>query len=791
PNETGGAVDDAYLYRFVADEYLLVVNAANAEKDWTHLIREIARFDAKIVDETEEIGMISLQGPESKRMLLSLTDAPFLTEPLKNALNTVVLDGKEARIAKTGYTGEAIGYELFLKAEETAELWRRLIEIGATPAGLGARDTLRLEAGLPLYGHELGADIDGNDIPVYAVPLAKFAVSFSETKGDYIGRAQLLKQFRAFERIFTGKFDDMSDLPRMIKPFAMIGKGIPRAGNRIEKDGETIGYVTSGSVVPYYLTSGEGLDTVYTDETSKRFIGLAMVRSDLLPDDKMNVEIRGKGEEAVVVKYHLLSGDPPFARAIIYGKETGEVAPDISGDYKEKAASLIRKSIENHLWRQTECINLIPSEQSQSRAARLLSISDPSFRYGEHRKIKSFYDHDVFYYQGTKFIHETEDLLAAEFKKYFGCKEVETRVISGQMANAAVFSALVDFKNRADRKKNAVRLGYVLNNHIIRGGHLSAQPMGALHDYIAIDPATDRAALVNFPVLAHNNYKIDIEETRNIIEQYRPELIILGKSMTLHKEPVSEVRDIIRDLGVETTLMYDMAHVLGLVGPYFQDPFAEGAEIVTGSAHKTFFGTQRGVIAANYEEDDIKYDLWETIESRVFPGSVSNHHLGTLLGLLMAAYEMNCFRGEYQKSVVENAKYFAECLSRAGLDVAGDPSVSYTETHQVIVNVGYASGPEVAERLESNNVIVNYQATPDEEGFTASGALRLGVAEMTRFGFGKKEFEKAAELISALLLRGVEIKEDVKKLRSEFVDMRYCFTDADIVAELDRLANKM
>ena len=99
----------------------------------------------------------------------------------------------------------------------------------------------------------------------------------------------------------------------------------------------------------------------------------------------------------------------------------------------------------------------------------------------------------------------------------------------------------------------------------------------------------------------------------------------------------------------------------------------------------------------------------------------------------MAAYEMNAFKDEYQKAVVENAKHFAKSLAAEGLDVAGDPAMDYTETHQVIVKVGYAHGPEVADRLEANNIICNYQATPEEEGFSASGALRMGVNEMTRF----------------------------------------------------------
>lgn len=439
-----------------------------------------------------------------------------------------------------------------------------------------------------------------------------------------------------------------------------------------------------------------------------------------------------------------MRGDaPPYARPILYQAPEEEEAAT-SGDRLPKALDLIAQATDNHRWRQEMCINLIPSEMTPSRAVRLLSASDPAFRYAEHKKVKSFYDADIFYYQGTEFIDQVEQLLTQEMCTYLGCREAETRVISGQMSNMAVFSALMDFKNRLNRKQTPQRLGYVLNNHIIKGGHLSAQPMGALHDYIAVDPVTERSAVVNFPVCKDNIYKIDVEETKKVIQQYKPELIIFGKSMVLHKEPVAAIRQFVDEQNIPTTIMYDMAHVLGLIGDHFQKPFEEGAEIVTGSTHKTFFGPQRGIIGVNYDKSDLKYGLWETIESRTFPGSVSNHHLGTMLGLLMAAYEMNQFKDEYQKAVVENAKHFAKCLKAEGLDVAGDPAIGYTETHQVIVSVGYAAGPEVAARLERNNIIANYQATPDEEGFTASGALRMGVNEMTRFGFGKKEFETLA-----------------------------------------------
>lgn len=786
PKQNGGAIDDAYLYRFFDDEYILVVNAANADKDWAHLTEVIKGFDAQIENHTDELALISIQGPDSKNILMKLAETPDLTEPVKNALNTIKLNGKDVLIAKTGYTGEPLGFELFVKTTDAVALWNLLIENGAMPIGLGARDTLRLEAGLPLYGHELGLDENGEEIPIFSVPLAKFAVSFADAKGDYIGRSALLKQFEAFQRILKRDFSDLSDLPRMMRPITLLDKGIARNGFKVFKNGLEIGYVTSGTMIPYFKTEGSGLETVIKEDKGMRSIGLALLSSDVLIDDEVEIEIRGNKAKAVIPACHMRGDAPPFARPILYGF-TESTQADISAAYQAKTINLIEKSCSNYVWRQEECINLIPSEQSQSSAVRLLSILDPSFRYAEHKKIKSFYDHDVFYYQGTKFIDEVEHLLIEELKRYFHCSLVESRVISGQMSNMAVFSALMDFKNRANRKREADRLGYVMTNHIIRGGHLSAQPMGALHDYIAIDPVTEKPAVVNFPVLKDNFYKIDVEETKKIISKYKPELIVFGKSMVLHKEPISEIRAFIDDQNINTVVMYDMAHVLGLVGDYFQNPFAEGAEIVTGSTHKTFFGSQRGVIAGNYKEEDVKYELWNTIETRAFPGSVSNHHLGTLLGLLMATYEMNNFKDEYQKNVIENAKHFAKSLKAEGLDVAGDPAISYTETHQVIVKVGYGTGAEVASRLEENNIIVNYQATPEEEGFTASGGLRIGVAEMTRFGFGKQEFEQLAAIMADVVLRNKNVKEEVKKFRSNFRSMKYCFTDDEVLAGLRKL----
>jgi len=441
------------------------------------------------------------------------------------------------------------------------------------------------------------------------------------------------------------------------------------------------------------------------------------------------------------------------------------------------ARSLVRKAHNNTLWRQRNTVNLIPSEQTMSPLVRSLTIADPSGRYAEHRKVKALGDTEVHYYQGTGFIAEVELELIKRMKEFLGCSEVETRLISGQMANVTVFSGVLDYLNRVSRKVEPRRLRSVMNHHIGKGGHLSAQPLGGLRDYISVDPVTERRAVVNFPILADNPYNIDLLETAKLIEQHNPELIIFGKSMILHREPVKEIAQMIAGIKPRPIIMYDGAHVLGLLGPYFQEPLREGADIITASTHKTFFGTQRGIIASNMSEGTDYSDLWESIVRRAFPGSVSNHHLGTLLGLLMATYEMNTYGREYQRQVIANAKAFALALKEQGLQVEGDPEVNYTETHQVILRVGYNRGIEVADKLEKNNIIVNYQALPDDEAFTCSSGLRIGVQEMTRFGMKEEDFKELAEYMADVILREKDISQKVSSFRKRFTKMQYCLPE--------------
>lgn len=297
---TGGAVDDAYLYMFEEDRYMLVVNASNTEKDLAHLNQYLPGYECTITNITDSYSSLALQGPEAENILRLLSGGTEITGPKKNDLNTLSLEGRIVQVSKTGYTGDPIGYELFISSDQVTWLWNRLIELGAKPTGLGARDTLRLEAGLPLYGHEIGRDAEGEEIPVFAVSLARFAVSFQEGKGDFIGRDVLLEQK-------TG------GTARKVLPLALVDRGVMRAGMDIYYNGNHAGWVTSGTMVPYYHFDPEGN---IQDTTGKRSIGFAYLDSKIPADAILEIDVRGKRLKAKIVAKHLMQNQPPYARAI-------------------------------------------------------------------------------------------------------------------------------------------------------------------------------------------------------------------------------------------------------------------------------------------------------------------------------------------------------------------------------------------------------------------------------------------------------------------------------------------
>jgi aminomethyltransferase len=300
PNEEGGAVDDAYLYMYENDRYMLIVNASNTDKDLAHFARFLPDFDCSVENITDTYSSIAVQGPDSEKILRQLSGSDFITGPRKNDLNELNMEGRTVRLSKTGYTGDPVGYELFIDASEVTWLWNRLIDLGARPTGLGARDTLRLEAGLPLYGHEMGCDPSGAQMPVFAVSLARFAVSFREEKGEFIGRGILEAQ--------------KDNTAKKIVPIALVDRGVMRAGMDIYHGGVHVGWVTSGTMVPYYHFDENGniLDT-----TGKRSIGFAYIDSAITMEDVVEIDVRGKRLKARLVAKHLIQNEPPYAKAVI------------------------------------------------------------------------------------------------------------------------------------------------------------------------------------------------------------------------------------------------------------------------------------------------------------------------------------------------------------------------------------------------------------------------------------------------------------------------------------------
>ncbi|MCD4774747.1 MAG: hypothetical protein K8S15_01685 [Candidatus Aegiribacteria sp.] len=439
-------------------------------------------------------------------------------------------------------------------------------------------------------------------------------------------------------------------------------------------------------------------------------------------------------------------------------------------DLSKNMDELFGRIRENNLWRQRKCVNLIPSENTASPLVKICELCDPAGRYAEHKRMKG---KEVYFYHGTEFIRKIEIEAVEAIKEYFHCQEAELRPISGQMANQIVFEAATKFVNRSTPDGTFRKLHSVMNNNLGLGGHLSSQPFGALFNFVDINPDTGKENCVNFPVMESNPYRIDVPKMLETVRQTRPELVIFGKSMFLYPEPVKEMADEVAGWDDKPIIMYDMAHVLGIYGA-FQSPLTDGADVVTGSTHKTFFGPQRGVVVSNMAKKTPLRKLWLDITSRAFPGSTSNHHLATLLGLLVATIEMNEFKDEYQKQVLSNARAFAKHLADNGLAVEGDPADGYTCTHQVVVRVAeHGEGSEIADNLQANNIIVNYQALPDDETFLYSSGIRTGVSEMTRYGMNEDDFGTLAELMARVILKNEDVADEVSDFRKRFTVMRY------------------
>ncbi len=266
-NENGGVVDDLLVHRFAADKLLLVVNAATTDKDWAWIEPKAAGYDVKLRQASADYCQIAIQGPKALGILQRMTETD-LEAILYYHFTTGKVDGIDAIIARTGYTGED-GFEVYADPSAAVGLWNRMLELGKDegliPCGLAARNTLRLEAAMSLYGHELSDTIS---------PLeANLGWICKLGKGDFIGRAPMARLKE------TG-------LTRKLVGFEMVDKGIARDGFDVFIGSEKIGTVTSGSPAPFL----------------KKNIGLAFVPVEFAKTgQEITIDVRGKKLAAMIV----------------------------------------------------------------------------------------------------------------------------------------------------------------------------------------------------------------------------------------------------------------------------------------------------------------------------------------------------------------------------------------------------------------------------------------------------------------------------------------------------------
>jgi glycine hydroxymethyltransferase len=410
--------------------------------------------------------------------------------------------------------------------------------------------------------------------------------------------------------------------------------------------------------------------------------------------------------------------------------------------YEDKIREIEQLIDNQNNWRD-RCINLIASENVMSQRARAQAGSDFAHRYAEGHPGER-------YYRGTSFIDEIENQLKTNLKMLFQCKRAEVRPISGTNANEAVFSRFV--------KPGEV----VMVNSTPAGGHISHHREGSLGKFTR--------NIIDLP-LTDDGYHLDVENTLYLIEKTRPKLIVLGKSLFLFPEPVEALVEACARY--KTRIMYDAAHVLGLIaGKRFQRPLREGAFLMTASTHKTYYGSQRGIILSNMGDDD-----WRKIDRGAFPGSSSNHHLETLAQMAICTYEMMEYSEAYADATIKNARVLATALDKFGFDVEGK-EFGFTESHQVAVNVSkFGGGEKVSKTLEINDIILNMNMLPHEplRNHDHPDGIRIGVQEMTRFGLGAEEMQQVAELIKRCIIDKQSIKKDVNDFRSQFQQVHYSY----------------
>jgi aminomethyltransferase len=269
-NEQGGVIDDVIVYYFAEDWFRMVSNAATRDKDLTWISNVAKAFNVQVA-ERPDLAMIAVQGPNARAKSSSILGDDAMRKIAERLKPFHSISTSNLMLATTGYTGED-GFEIILPARESVDMWKKLLDAGVAPAGLGARDTLRLEAGMNLYG----SDMDESTSPLES-GLA-WTVAFEPAQREFIGRQALERQRKA-------------GLERKLVGLVLEGKGVLRNHQKLVCNDSDNGEITSGSFSP---TLGQS-------------IALARVPAGVRPDARCRVELRGKWVEARLVKY-------PFVR---------------------------------------------------------------------------------------------------------------------------------------------------------------------------------------------------------------------------------------------------------------------------------------------------------------------------------------------------------------------------------------------------------------------------------------------------------------------------------------------
>ncbi len=413
-------------------------------------------------------------------------------------------------------------------------------------------------------------------------------------------------------------------------------------------------------------------------------------------------------------------------------------------DYIRKQARLNNEFFANSL-------PMIASENVLSPLCREMLITDFHGRYAEGTPGKR-------YYEGCEIFDRVEEKAIELAKQLFNCKYADVRPTSGTTANIGVLKALIKPGETA----------CVLD--LANGAHISFGKWGGA--------GVRGINLVSYP-FNDKEMNIDIDGAVKLIKKIKPKLCLNGRSVFLFPSPIKDLAEAAHDVGAY--LVYDAAHVLGLIGgKQFQDPLREGADVMNGSTHKTLPGPQGGMILSDHNKStEESKSFLRKINFGIFPGVTSSYHLHHVAAKAIAYAEHLEFGEAYAKQTIANAQAFAQSLFERGFKVFGE-KLGFTKSHQILLAIGPGKGKEASKKLVEAGIVTNMNTIPGDEDPLNPSGLRLGTPELTRIGMKEKEMDEVAEFYKRILIdneKSSKIKEEIKEFRKDYQELHYCFKE--------------